>query len=72
MTLLSLNGDDAPLNCKPRYLLWAFPAAFQTRVNANPSRRNVATDNAANNATFGSLDGWVAEHWSGSNIHQVA
>lgn len=37
VTSLSLKGDDAPLNCKHRYLLWASTAAFQTCVNTNPA-----------------------------------
>lgn len=39
MTSLSLKGDDAPLKGKHRYQLRAFPAAFQTGVNTNPTWR---------------------------------
>lgn len=38
MTSLSLKGDDAPLKGKHRYLLWAFPAAFQPCVNVKPKQ----------------------------------
>lgn len=50
MTSLSLKGDDASLNSKHRYQLGAFPAAFQTRVNTNPTWHNEATNVADNGA----------------------
>lgn len=46
MTSLTLKGDDASLNGKHHYLLWAFP-------NTNPTRHDMATD-VVDNGTFNS------------------